>query len=268
MRWSQRRKARTLALLRQLASWRFDEKATMRDQLVRYEEAPRTYEASEWQAFSGGCGAGGVGDWTKGAAAQPGAAQTVQRHKDKEGQRAGMDSPVREPHHALGLHCAQHGRRRQPAGCAAAHGRGRDQGQAGQGRQGQERQGPQMQAGQVAMAVESNGPSLAGEPVAGTELVGSSLAGAREREKEVDPGRTRRPAIFAGSSAWECPAKGKNKGRVNQAETNAVPNSSASTLTNASTTLPSARSAGAPSTRSRPFAVRLPPALPGYDCLG
>ena len=89
-----------------------------------------------------------------------------------------------------------------------------------------------------------------------------------EREKEVDPGRTRRPAIFAGSSAWECPAKGKNKGRVNQAETNAVPNSSASTLTNASTTLPSARSAGAPSTRSRPFAVRLPPALPGYDCLG
>ena len=65
MRWSQRRKARTLALLRQLASWRFDEKATMRDQLVRYEEAPRTYEASEWQAFSGGCGAGGVGDWTR-----------------------------------------------------------------------------------------------------------------------------------------------------------------------------------------------------------
>ena len=47
-----REKARTLALLRQLASWRFDEKTTMHEQLVRYEEALRTYETSSSKPFS------------------------------------------------------------------------------------------------------------------------------------------------------------------------------------------------------------------------
>ena len=46
-----REKARTLALLRQLASWRFDERATMHEQLVRYEEALRTYETSSGKPF-------------------------------------------------------------------------------------------------------------------------------------------------------------------------------------------------------------------------
>ncbi|CAE7838927.1 GIP [Symbiodinium sp. CCMP2592] len=44
-------KARSLALVRQLAAWRFDEHQDLHSQLVRYEEALRTYESSSGKAF-------------------------------------------------------------------------------------------------------------------------------------------------------------------------------------------------------------------------
>ena len=46
-----REKARALAMVRQLASWKFDDKADLHSQLVRYEEALKTYEASSGKAF-------------------------------------------------------------------------------------------------------------------------------------------------------------------------------------------------------------------------
>ena len=46
-----REKSRSLALMRQLAAWRFDEKGGMHEQLVRYEEALKAYEVSSGQAF-------------------------------------------------------------------------------------------------------------------------------------------------------------------------------------------------------------------------
>eukprot|EP00439_Symbiodinium_sp_Y106_P058645 s3472_g8.t1 len=46
-----REKARSLALMRQLAAWNFEEKGTMHEQLVRYEEALRAYEVSAGKPF-------------------------------------------------------------------------------------------------------------------------------------------------------------------------------------------------------------------------
>ena len=44
-------KARALAMVRQLASWRFDEKTDLHSQLIRYEEALRTYAVSSGKEF-------------------------------------------------------------------------------------------------------------------------------------------------------------------------------------------------------------------------
>ena len=46
-----REKARSLALVRQLAAWKFDDSQDLHSQLVRYEEALRTYESSSGKAF-------------------------------------------------------------------------------------------------------------------------------------------------------------------------------------------------------------------------
>ncbi|CAE7234299.1 GIP [Symbiodinium sp. CCMP2456] len=46
-----REKARSLALLRSLASWRFDGTAGLHEQLVKYEEALRTYELASQKTF-------------------------------------------------------------------------------------------------------------------------------------------------------------------------------------------------------------------------
>ena len=44
-------KARALAMVRQLASWRFDEKTDLHSQLIRYEEALKTYAVSSGKEF-------------------------------------------------------------------------------------------------------------------------------------------------------------------------------------------------------------------------
>ena len=44
-------KARSLALMRQLASWQFSASGGLHEQLVKYEEALRTYESSSGKAF-------------------------------------------------------------------------------------------------------------------------------------------------------------------------------------------------------------------------
>ena len=46
-----REKARALAMVRQSAAWKFDDIADLQSQLVRYEEALRTYEASSGKPF-------------------------------------------------------------------------------------------------------------------------------------------------------------------------------------------------------------------------
>ena len=46
-----REKARSLALMRQLASWQFSTTGGLHEQLVKYEEALRTYEASSGKSF-------------------------------------------------------------------------------------------------------------------------------------------------------------------------------------------------------------------------
>ncbi|CAE7198879.1 unnamed protein product [Symbiodinium sp. CCMP2456] len=44
-------KARSLALVRQLAGWRFDQQTGLHEQLIKYEEALRLYEASSGKSF-------------------------------------------------------------------------------------------------------------------------------------------------------------------------------------------------------------------------
>ena len=46
-----REKARSLALVRQLAGWRFDPQVGLHEQLIKYEEALRLYEASSGKSF-------------------------------------------------------------------------------------------------------------------------------------------------------------------------------------------------------------------------
>ena len=58
---------------------------------------------------------------------------------------------------------------------------------------------------------------------------------------------------------WECPTKGKNKGKINQVDVQPPPSSAASTLTSASTTLPSASQYRGSVNRVEAFRCENPP---------
>ena len=111
------------------------------------------------------------------------------------------------------------------------------------------------------MLAQSPGPEEAGRAMLGTVLAdgnkeadGAAAKGGAGKDTDVCNLCGQR-----GHWKWECPTKGKNKGKINQVDVQPPASSAASTLTSASTTLPSASQYRGSVNRVEAFRCENPP---------
>eukprot|EP00439_Symbiodinium_sp_Y106_P049880 s4767_g6.t1 len=224
-----REKARTLALLRQLASWRFDEKTTMHEQLVRMwlTGLKEPLRSQVQLKMANDTKYADVREW-------------ILQYESlttpwgflvpSKGSPPNQDVP-------------------QPMDVDVIKGKGKDKGKKGKdkGKKGKDGKGK----GKDAKGRPGDGKVLAD---GNKEADGAAAKGGAGKDTDVCNLCGQR-----GHWKWECPTKGKNKGKINQVDVQPPASSAASTLTSASTTLPSASQYRGSVNRVEAFRCENPP---------
>ena len=280
-----REKARTLALLRQLASWRFDEKTTMHEQLVRYEEALRTYETSSGKPFPED-----VVDRAQGAPYQ---VQLKMANDTKyadvrewilqyeslttpwgflvpsKGSPSNQDVPQPMDVDVIKGKGKDKGKKGKDKGKKGKDGKGKGKDGKGKGKDAKGRPGDGKGGWNNAGAKPWSGggwASNAWNSAGGWQQGGgwSSSKGSWKSQGKGKGGAGKDTDVCnlcgqRGHWKWECPTKGKNKGKINQVDVQPPASSAASTLTSASTTLPSASQYRGSVNRVEAFRCENPP---------
>ena len=265
-----REKSRSLALMRQLAAWRFDEKGGMHEQLVRYEEALKAYEVSSGQAFPEDL----VLATVVGGLKEPLRSQvqlkmtSATKYVDVRSwvlQYESLSTPWGFTAQGKGGSSGNADSTPQPMEVDVIKGKGKGKkGKDGKGKKGKDSKGKGRDSkgkpgdGKGAWQGKwnnggwnSGGWNSSGQWGANSWNNGGGNWGNGGNKPWKDPKGKGKGGGKKGDSdvcnncgqrghwKWECPLKGK--GKVNQVDAGgAVPSSAASTLTSTSTTLPSA----------------------------
>ena len=279
-----REKSRSLALMRQLAAWKFDEKGGMHEQLVKYEEALRAYEVSSGKAFPEDLVLATLVSGLK----EPLRSQ-VQLKMTSETKYVDVRSWVLQ-YESLSTpwgftvqgKASNADSSPQPMEVDVIKGKGKDskgkKGKDGKGKKGKDGKGKGKDGkgrfgdgkGAWQSRWSNNGWSSSGQWGANqwgnNGWNGGGSKGYKGQGKGKGGGKQKGDADVCnncgqrGHWKWECPQKGR--GKVNQVDAAAgVPSSAASTLTTASTTLPSASQYRGASgvNRVEAFACETPP---------